>query len=511
MKIKYFLIALIIIFTIGSCSEDILDTNPTNNVALGEVFSTTENAYTALDGMYRAFYVYGSQWVEYYETENSGIAALQLAADLMGEDMFMQEQGSGWFWYDYRYWVRSEVNSTGDRPYSWWNMHYQFINNANYIIANVDNAAGPVEDINSIKAQGFALRAYSYFNLIRLYQRTYIGHENDPGVPLYTEPTTKETVGKGRGTVTDVYNQINADLDSAIARFANASPQRHVSHIDLYVAYGLKARVALTQNDWVDAANYAELAKDAHPLMTNTEVTAGFNSSANQEWMWGSEVNEEQSLSWPSFWSHMDASIDGSYAAKARKCVSVWLYDQIGTNDVRKGWFNDDSYGYTATGPDLDYNQKKFRVKQAGSWASDLLYMRSAEMYLIEAEARCRMTQYTEARQILTDLLQDRDPDFTATLAAIPDGNTLNLGSAGPVNNLLDFIILQRRIELWGEGHRIFDIMRLKTGFDRDYAGSNITIKLQKLDPESWDWIMMLPQKEFDGNINLDPVIDQNP
>ena len=508
---RYFLFTVIIIFTFGACSEDILETNPTDNVALGEVFATTENAYTALDGIYRAFYVSGSRWVEYFSTENAGVGALQLCADLMGEDMFMQEQGSAWFWYDYRYWVRTEVNSTGDRPFSWWNMHYKFANNANYIIANIDNASGPVEDVNNIKAQGFALRAYSYFNLIRLYQRTYVGHQNDPGVPLYTEPTTKITVGKGRGTVEEIYQQINNDLDSAIARFANASDQRHVSHIDLYVAYGLKARVALAQDNWAVAATNAGLAKSEHPLMSNANMVAGFNTSSNQEWMWGSEVNDEQALSWSSFWSHMDASISASYATNARKCVSVWLYNQIGTNDARKAWFNDGTVGTPSSGPDHNYNQKKFRVKALGSWSSDLLYMRSAEMYLTEAEARCRLGQYTEARTILTALLGGRDTDFATALAAIADGNTLNLGSAGPVNNLLDFIILQRRIELWGEGHRIFDIIRLKTGFDRDYTGSNITIKLTKTDPELWDWIMMIPQKEFDGNVNMDPATDQNP
>lgn len=514
MKMKKILYLVIAIFVLFACEEDTLETNPTNKASGPVVFETVENAFTALNGMYRAFYVYGSEWVDYYETENSGVAALQLAADLMGDDMVQNESGSAWFWYDYRYWVRGEVNSTGDRPYAWWNMHYKFINNANYIIANIDNAAGDEADRNSIKAQAYALRAYSYFNLIRLYQRTYVGHESDPGVPLYTEPTNNKTEGKGRGTVEDVYTQINNDLDQAITIFADASPQRHISHIDVYVAHGLKARVALTQEQWGDAATHAALArgKAGLSMMTDAEVNGGFNTSANLEWMWGSEVNEEQSLSWPSFWSHMDAAVDGSYANKSRKCASAWLYDQIGNNDLRKDWFVDPTTSTDpATGWDYRYNQIKFSVKSAGSWASDLLYMRMAEMYLIEAEAQCMLTNYTDARNALTAVVGYKDPDFAATLAAIPDGNILSIGTAGPVNNLLDYIILQRRIELWGEGHRIFDIERLKTGFDRDYPGSNHSDPITNTDPESWEWIMMIPQKEFDGNINMDPATDQNP
>ncbi len=509
-KIIYILIAIL---TIYGCSEDTLETNPTNKASGPVIFETVENAYTAINGIYRAFFVAGGEWVDYYETENSGVAALGLASDLFGDDMVQNEPGSAWFWFDYNYWVRSEINSTGDRPYAWWNMHYKFINNANYILGNIDKATGNDADRNSIKAQAYALRAYAYFNLIRLYQRTYVGHQSDPGVPLYTEPTNNETEGKGRGTVEEVYTQINTDLDQAITLFQNASSQRHISHIDLYVAYGLKARIALTQEDWTTAATNAAAArgKSGLSLMSAADVNGGFNTVSNSEWMWGSEVNDEQTLSWSSFWSHMDASA-GGYAEDSRKCVSRWLYDQIGTNDVRRNWFVDPvTSANDLTGPDFRYNQVKFTIEQPGSWSSDLLYMRMAEMYLIEAEAQCRQSQYTQARNLLTELISYKDPDFATTLAAIPDGNTLSLGTAGPVNTLLDFIILQRRIELWGEGFRVFDIQRLKTGFDRAYTGSNHSIQLTFDDPESWEWIIMIPQKEFDGNINMDPATDQNP
>ncbi|MFC2152732.1 RagB/SusD family nutrient uptake outer membrane protein [Bacteroidota bacterium] len=511
---KKIIYSIIFIFLLTNCNEDTLETVPTNKADEATVFETVENAFTALNGIYRAFFVYGSDWVDYYESENAGIAALGLAADLFGDDMVQNEAGSAWFWYDYRYWVRSEVNSTGDRPYAWWNMHYKFVNNANFILANIDDATGDEADRNNVKAQAYALRAYAYFNLIRLYQRTYIDHETDPGVPLYTEPTTKNTEGKGRGTVTEVYTQINADIDEAITLFQDASAKRHISHIDLAVAHGFKARVALAQENWSVAASNAALAisNTSSSLMSTADVNAGFNSVSNPEWMWGSEVNDEQTLSWSSFWSHMDAGA-GGYAEDSRKCVSRWLYEQIGNNDVRRDWFVDPaSSADDPTGPDFRYNQVKFTIEQAGSWASDLLYMRLAEMYLIQAEAECMLTNYTTARTLLETLLNYKDPSINnAYLASIPDGNTLNIGSDGPVNNLLDFIILQRRIELWGEGFRIFDIERLKTGFDRAYAGSNHSAQLTIIDPESWEWIMMIPQAEFDGNVNMDAATDQNP
>ena len=150
-------------------------------------------------------------------------------------------------------------------------MFYKFINNANNIIANIDDASGEEMDKNNVKGQALAIREFSYFYLVQLYQRTYIGHESDPGVPLYTTPATADTEGNPRGTVQDVYTQINMDLDEAIGLLENASARRHISHVDLNVAKGLKARVALVQNNWSDAAKYAGEAKAGLNLMAEND------------------------------------------------------------------------------------------------------------------------------------------------------------------------------------------------------------------------------------------------
>ena len=103
------------------------------------------------------------------------------------------------------------------------------------------------------------MRAYSYFQLIQTFQQTYKGNESKPGVPLYTEPTTAQSKGKGRGTVEEVYTQINTDLDDAIKLFeGDKTIQTHKSHIDYYIANAIKANVSLVQNKWADAAKYAD-------------------------------------------------------------------------------------------------------------------------------------------------------------------------------------------------------------------------------------------------------------
>ena len=84
--------------------------------------------------------------------------------------------------------------------------------------------------------------------------------------------------------------------------------------------------------------------------------------------------------------------------------------------------------------------------------------MRSAEMYLIEAEAKARLGDATAA-DVLFELVSNRDPGYV---------KSTNTGM-----DLVEEVYLQRRIELWGEGVSWFDLKRLKKPLDRSGAGSN--------------------------------------
>jgi len=77
----------------------------------------------------------------------------------------------------------------------------------------------------------------------------------------------------------------------------------------------------------------------------------------------------------------------------------------------------------------------------------DCPYMRVAEMYLNEAEGYARAGQDALAQQALYDLIITRDPAYA---------KSAKTGSA-----LIEEIMLHRRIELWGEGFRYFDLKRL--------------------------------------------------
>ena len=479
------------------CKKDYLETNPSNAVVNTLIFSTTTTSRTALDGMYRITFShapavgYGAGALH----ADFGQKAYDMVNDLMGNDMVVHSQGYGWFNRDYQYAEHLRIQDNS-RPMVLWGYYYTLINNANNIIVNIDKAEGPVSEKESIKGQALAMRAFCYYNLINYFQQTFKGNENAKGVPVYIAPAT---IGLGRGTVQQVYTQIVNDLTAA-ELLLNGKAAEDKSHIGIRTVQGIRARVALTMEDWPKAAQYAALARTGYTPMPTTEYTKGFNDYNNTEWLWGGKVIVDQATIFASFNSHMDAQANGgvSYAGLGgQKKITKDLYDQINAADIRKSLFRTPGTG-TSSVP--DYCQTKFRLANPSSWASDYLYMRASEMYLIEAEAFSRQGgNDAGARTAIQTLVQARFPAYTAASLS---------GTA-----LLNEILVQRRIELWGEGFSWFDLKRLKVGLNRptgigNHGAFNPGQTVLPAGDPLFAW--KISQREFNTNLSL-TAADQNP
>jgi len=80
---------------------------------------------------------------------------------------------------------------------------------------------------------------------------------------------------------------------------------------------------------------------------------------------------------------------------------------------------------------------------------------------------------------------------------------------------LIAEILLQRRIELWGEGFGLLDIKRLKTGLNRptgpgNHGAPNFNPVVYTTGPADNRFLMRIPQRELDNNASMTPA-DQNP
>lgn len=485
-----FLSAFLLMF--AGCSEDYLDTKPTDSVTTDKIFESYDGALAALNGTYRLFYAFN---IEGFADHNEfGQKSVDLIMDLMGEDMAIHSQGYGWFTDEYGYNAHS---ATKRRTEYFWDYYYNLVNNSNRILANVDDIDMTEEQYNYIKGQSLAIRAYAYFYLVRLYQHTYVGHQDAPAVPLYTEPSQS---GKGRATVEEVYTRIESDLEESINLLGNTMARIHKSHINQSVAQGIMARVKLTKEEWGEAVTYAQKARDGYSLMDSSSYATtpnkknGFNNIGNQEWMWGFQINSEQSTIYASWFSHMDPLFMTYAFLGLQKEIYLPLYNKIDNpqSDARAVNFDIDT---TVSG--VGNSQLKFLASDQESFLGDYIMMRAGEMYLIEAEAQAEQGNDTEAQDVLHELISKRDANYTKPTETGQD--------------LLDEIYLQRRISLWGEGFRLLDLKRRKQALDR--TGGNHVPALARemqLPAESDLFIFQIPEEEIDVNNNIGPG-DQNP
>lgn len=526
MKIKYYILsAILAICTLSSCIDN-LNTDPTDEISGNIIFKDVEGGMVAMNGVYRLMYMSG--WAGDNSTHAFGYMSTMLVSGFMGDDMIVSSSVKGWFSMDYNLQERNFYSSTLYRPYSEWNFYYTLISNLNYIIAHENDLYGLPNEKASLFGQAYSLRALCYFHLIQLYQQTYKGHEQSPGIPIYTTPTSSSTPGNPRGTVEEVYIQINRDIEQGIGLLKQAEEggitQKHKSHIDYYVANGIKSRIAMVQEQWkvaIDAATIA-LQKPDVTLANASELVGGFNSLQMSSVLWGAEIQKSDQIgAYASFFCHMDA-MAGMHGAYDRKCISAWLYKQMNLQDIRRvnWWKGSIAPALESTqGPQKSYCTTKFRFSDYSSYLGDNIYMRAEELLLNKAEALCRLQKYDEARKLMESFGKIREKNYIRNrLDKVIDDNTLTLdaygtGSTPEIKSLLDEILLQRRIELWGETGRLFDILRLKTGYYRGYEGSNHVVKLSD-DTRQSDYkafILTIPQTEFDGNVNMDPIADQNP
>ena len=502
MKKLIYILAALAAMTTVSCNSDVLDTNPTDEVSGDTIFQDTDGGYMALNGMIRFFWQWGVT-----TSENThqcfGPQSYNLMADLMGEDMVMAAAGSGWFWYDYLYDVKDAWNYTSWRPYDAWNYYYTIISNANYIISNKDSMSGSTDDIDYIIGNAYAFRAYAYAYCAMLYARSYIGHEDRLAIPIYTEPTYAGTAGKARSTNREVFAQAMSDINEAISLLGTKA-QKHCSHFDQYVANGLKARIALYMGDYQTAHDAAEIAVKGGSYAFDKSFH--YNDATDKSVLWGAEIITDQGTTNPQFLAHMDIRF-GGYGSTARKCASAWLYNKIAASDGRASWWN---YEVLADGKTKGYQQWKFQFADPSTPTSgaDHIFMRAPEMQLIIAETACRLGNESEAKTALNDLMKTRQADYDCSGKT---GTALGKLTTDETGSLLEEILIQRRIELWGEYGRVYDIKRLRQGFKRTTdMGHPIAALLTKLhvdDPETFDWVMTFPAKEVDAN----PLILQNP
>lgn len=437
------------------------------------------------------------------------------ATDMMTEDMTMFNWH--WFGHDYQHGFNG---STYRRNRAIWDTYYGIVARTNSIIDMMADVKDYVTNDKFVLGNAYAYRAMAYLYLIQLFQdptSEYGVNESLPGVPmLYAKteqknmPDEKIEYFKGRNTVGEVMAQIEADITRAI-ELLQGEVRPSKNYIDITVAQGIAARYYLLAQEWNKAATMANAARNTYRLMDgNTEnngIRDGFMDIANEEWMWGFDHTPETTGWYASFFAHISNLADGySGVGYTGRGVDARLLSLMSATDYRRAYWYRDENGNTestaAASPNAYMWQYPYAILKFGwkeDWTQDYIYMRAAEMILIEAEAYAHLGWSSDAANVLSELMQRRDPEWQ--IQALD----------------LEEIYLQRRLELIGEGHAYFDLKRLNRGIERNYEGSN-HLEGYKINVAANDsaWVYKIPQSAINNDqaYNLteeDNLFTQNP
>lgn len=490
-KYKYLWLAVVVLF-FSSCKKEFLDTYSTTAVAAEDAVASTQNAYAALNGIHRIMFV------QYDAQGQAGEGSINIFRDLMGEDIVYPLANGSTGYIGWMQWISHRNVNSGELKFTY-RFYYRVIANANVLINSVDNSVGPDADKKIIKGQALAYRAWAHFQLVQLWGKRYDATakpNNQPGVPLLLTNTLE---GQPRVSVEEVYTQINKDLDEALSllngytRTGTAAK----SNLNVNVVNAIKARVALTQQDWETAATRAIAARAGFPLMTNAEYLTGFNNLTNQEWIWGSRQIDDHNTFFFSYFAYISANFNSTVIRTQPRAINATLWEQIPSTDIRKQMW--DRTGATVPippgGAKVDYQNKKFLARSASLSLGDVPYIRSAEMYLIEAEARARQSQSGVAQDALFNVLKNRNANYVK--------------STSTGQELLDEILFNRRIELWGEGFRFIDLKRQNLPMNRKGIPNHLQPLIQIDTVPAGDklWEFLFPQDELNANT----TVVQNP
>lgn len=227
---KKIFLTLSIFSLFASCNDDFVDIKDEGQKDVTQFFTTQDDAMQATS----AIYSFLRSW------ENTGFPA-QYVFGVTGDDVEKgSNPGDASFINAYDNFTFT-VSDEGVRGY--WIGQWQAVNRANQVITNVPKIEMDATLKGRLVAEARMLRAYFYFNLVRIYG----------GVPIYDGLPADGNYRKARNSTAEVYNFIVSDLTAAAAVLPQTYSTADRGRVTKGGALGLLSKVYLYMKDYQKA------------------------------------------------------------------------------------------------------------------------------------------------------------------------------------------------------------------------------------------------------------------
>ncbi len=412
-------------FLLTSCGNNFLNITPSTSAGADNLIKSVEDLKIATFGAYETLTA-SNYYQGYYP----------FIADLMGELLMEPTQGSRHLRFFYAYGF-DKVNVGNETSF------LRTVNKGLHNINIILEQASDLQDSDEKKAlmsELRVIRALHHFDLVRMYGPLYSNlgkgaiKQDALGIVIAKEPIRDLRAPFYRDKVSDVYDFIKKEFEEAIPALPK---NKRNGYINYWGAKALLARVYL----------YMDMNKEAFAAAKDVIDNSGASLYP---------INKYKD-SW-----------EREYGEEALFELAVSLTDNSGYNSL--GWICSEK-GYKTAVPTLDFvkikdaNPEDVRFSLWQYSAKDKCYyisgkypgrddnikvnnpkvIRLSEIYLVAAEAALKDGDAVSAGKYLSDLREKRttsQPRKYETAVTIDD------------------ILFERALELYGEGHRVWDMWR---------------------------------------------------
>jgi hypothetical protein len=368
---------------------------------------------------------------------------------------------------------------SGLKYFNDWASPYRTVYYANVVLdglKKISKTTANQNDYNNVEGSALFYRAYAFYQLSQVFAQPYnkATSNTDLGIPLRLDPeVTEKSI---RSSVEQTYQQIQADLSTALPLL----PDKPLFNTRPSTAavYALLARMSLGMENYDVALSSSNKCLAIHnDLIDFNTLTATATypmplPTANPEiiingWMQSYDI--------------------GPLLGTTYAIIDSTLYPLYATNDLRK-------IVYFKAGTIINTKQFKGHYTKGSVPFSGIA---TDEIYLIKAECLARQGNTSDAMAALNTLLKTRWK--TASFTGL---------SASSAGDALVQILTERRKELLMRGTRWTDLKRLNK--DSRFTKTifrNVLGKQYQLIPGDPRYTWQIP----DDVINFNPGMPQNP